>query len=193
MTPGSLASRRQRGTVLIVVLILLIVMTLLGLASLRGTLLEERMSAAMFDRSLAFQAAESALRVAEEKVRQASVDGQSIGVDCTAAGVICPATPMDAAVATAACTPNAPRCWVSVTEPSSYSGKVAGVPQYYIEFMGSLSVSADDGGAGRSASGNQYGAPPPTYSKAIYRISARSQNPVRGRALVALQATVEVR
>ena len=57
--------RRQSGVALIVVLILLMVMTLLGLASLRGTLMEERMSANLFDRSLAFQAAESALREAD--------------------------------------------------------------------------------------------------------------------------------
>lgn len=57
--------RRQRGVVLAVVLILLLVMTLLGLASLRGTLMEERMSASQFDRSLGFHAAEAALREAE--------------------------------------------------------------------------------------------------------------------------------
>jgi type IV pilus assembly protein PilX len=187
------AAGRERGVVLLTVLMLLIVMSLLGLASLRGTILEERMSGAMFDRSLAFQAAESALRVAEHKVRQASVEGRSIGVDCTLAGVICAATPPGLNVTTAACGADAPGCWANVTEPSSYSDKVAGMPQYYIEFMGSVSVSAEDAGAGRSASGNQYGAPPPTYNKVVYRISARSQNPVAGRALVALQATIEVR
>lgn len=55
----------QRGVSLVIVLILLLVMTLLGLAVLRGTLLEERMTANLFDRSLSFQAAEAALREAE--------------------------------------------------------------------------------------------------------------------------------
>ncbi|PKM06655.1 MAG: pilus assembly protein [Gammaproteobacteria bacterium HGW-Gammaproteobacteria-4] len=58
-------AKRQRGVALVVVLILLLVMTLLGLASMRGTLLEERMSGNMVDRGLAFQAAEAALREAE--------------------------------------------------------------------------------------------------------------------------------
>jgi len=49
-----------------VVLILLLVMTLLGLAAMRGTLMEERMSANLLDRSLAFQAVEAALREGEE-------------------------------------------------------------------------------------------------------------------------------
>ena len=57
--------RRQTGASLVVVLILLLVMTLLGLAVLRGTLLEERMSANLLDRNQNFQAAEAALRQAE--------------------------------------------------------------------------------------------------------------------------------
>jgi type IV pilus assembly protein PilX len=58
-------SRDQRGISLLVVLVLLLIMTLLGLAILRGTMLEERMAGNMFERSLAFQAAESALREGE--------------------------------------------------------------------------------------------------------------------------------
>lgn len=60
---------RQRGVVLAVVLILLLVMTLLAIASLSGTLMEERMSTAQFDRNMAFQAAEAAMREAEEVAR----------------------------------------------------------------------------------------------------------------------------
>lgn len=60
------AVRRQQGAALVVVLILLLVMTLLGVASMRGVLMEERMSANMLDRSYAFQAAEAALREGEE-------------------------------------------------------------------------------------------------------------------------------
>ncbi|GGD58681.1 pilus assembly PilX family protein [Pseudoxanthomonas indica] len=56
---------RQAGASLVVVMILLVVMTLLGLAVLRSTLLEERMSANLLDRSYAFQAAEAALRQGE--------------------------------------------------------------------------------------------------------------------------------
>ena len=56
----------QRGaTTLMMVLILLLVVTLIGLASLRGTLMEEHMSSSVRDRGLAFQAAEAALREGE--------------------------------------------------------------------------------------------------------------------------------
>lgn len=59
----------QGGVVLAVVLILLLVMTLLAVASLSGTVLEERMSTAQLDRNLSMQAAEAALREAEAVVR----------------------------------------------------------------------------------------------------------------------------
>ncbi len=57
--------QRQRGATLVVVLILLLLMTLLGLASLRSTVLEERMTSNLLDRSLSFQVAEAGLREAE--------------------------------------------------------------------------------------------------------------------------------
>lgn len=59
------AARAQRGVSLIVVLVLLLIVTLLGLASLRGTLMEERMSSNLLDRSIGFQTAEAALREGE--------------------------------------------------------------------------------------------------------------------------------
>lgn len=66
------AHTRQRGNTLLVVLVLLLVMTLLALASLRIGNLEERMTANLFDRGLAFQAAEAALREGEARARSLS-------------------------------------------------------------------------------------------------------------------------
>ncbi len=66
-------SARQQGVSLLVVLILLLLMTILGLAVLRGTTLEERMTANLYDRSLSFQAAESALRQGEALARATTV------------------------------------------------------------------------------------------------------------------------
>lgn len=56
---------RQRGAVLIVGLIILVVLTLLGVQALRGNLAQERMSYNVRERNAAFQAAEAALRVGE--------------------------------------------------------------------------------------------------------------------------------
>ena len=55
----------ERGIALIVVLLLLLLVTLLGLAAMRGSLLQERMSGNLRARSVAFQAAEAVLRVGE--------------------------------------------------------------------------------------------------------------------------------
>ncbi|MGD8589131.1 MAG: PilX N-terminal domain-containing pilus assembly protein, partial [Chromatiales bacterium] len=55
----------QQGSVLIVSLILLLVMTLLGLSAMQSSLMEETMAGNVKDRNLAFQAAEAALRDAD--------------------------------------------------------------------------------------------------------------------------------
>lgn len=75
MNKATVKFQRERGASLIVVLILLLIMTLLGLAVLKNTTLEERMTANLYDRSLGFQAAESALRQAEAIANATSVTG----------------------------------------------------------------------------------------------------------------------
>lgn len=55
----------QRGAVLIISLIILLVMTVLGMTAMQSTVMEEKMAGSLRDKSLAFQAAESALRHAE--------------------------------------------------------------------------------------------------------------------------------
>lgn len=64
-TPRSNSFRRQRGAVLYIALVLLIVLTLLGLASIGGTVLQERMAGNYRVQQLAFQNAEARLRAAE--------------------------------------------------------------------------------------------------------------------------------
>lgn len=56
---------RQRGAVLIIALIMLLLLTMIGLGSMRGTALQENMAGNLRDSSLALQAAEAALRHGE--------------------------------------------------------------------------------------------------------------------------------
>ncbi len=56
---------RQQGAALIVGMIMLLLLTLIGVAGMRDTLLQEKMAANMRDRDVALQAAETALRAAE--------------------------------------------------------------------------------------------------------------------------------
>lgn len=58
----------QRGIALVVVLLLLLIVTLIGLAAMRGTLLQERMAGNVAARGIAFQNAEAVLREAESFV-----------------------------------------------------------------------------------------------------------------------------
>ena len=55
----------QRGAILVVSLLLLLVLTIIGVSSMQGTALEESMSYATRDRTVALQSAEAALREAE--------------------------------------------------------------------------------------------------------------------------------
>lgn len=60
----------QRGAVLFVALILLLILTLIGVTSMQTTTLQERMAGNIRDVNLAFQAAETALREGEEFLEQ---------------------------------------------------------------------------------------------------------------------------
>lgn len=62
---------------LIVGLIILVVLTMLGVQAMRTNLSQERMASNMRERNLAFQAAESALRVAE---RQGPYDSERVEI-----------------------------------------------------------------------------------------------------------------
>ncbi|WP_206606540.1 pilus assembly PilX family protein [Steroidobacter cummioxidans] len=181
----------QRGVALVVALVLLLVATVIGLASVRGTNLQERMSANMYDRSLAFQRAESALRAAEDAITgnwQISALG---GVDCTAAGVVCNVMPDD--TFTASATPNP--SWVAVPDVNNINNdKTPGRPQYFIQYMGTGSGDSDfglDANAGSGSYSEAGNSAPVTV--AFYRITARSSNPIDldDRSLVVLQTTVK--
>ena len=60
------ARGHQRGAVLIVSLIFLLIVTLIAVGSMRDTILEEKMAGNTRDRNLAFQSAESGVREAEQ-------------------------------------------------------------------------------------------------------------------------------
>ena len=67
--------RQQRGAVLIVALVLLLVLTILGTASVRDTTMQERMAGNFRDYSAAFEAAETALRFGEVQLGNSTAFG----------------------------------------------------------------------------------------------------------------------
>lgn len=62
---ANLPHGKQRGAVLIFCLVFLLVLTMMGVASMESAVLEERMAGNMQDFNAAFQAAESSLQVGE--------------------------------------------------------------------------------------------------------------------------------
>lgn len=67
--------RSQRGAVLVVSMIILLILTLLGLSNVRRVSLEEKMATATVDRALVFQAVEAALRAGEARILTAIGEG----------------------------------------------------------------------------------------------------------------------
>ena len=164
--------RRERGISLLVVLVLLLIMTLLGLAILRSTMLEERMAGNMFERSLAFQAAESALR-----------EGELIA----AAAPVAPASGCDVGVCSEPQS-NALERWLDpafagwVAAPELQNAAPAPPPgAYFVEFMG---LSPTWPGCERQVP------IAPLCMAPSYRVTARSADV--GRASVILQSNFVV-
>ena len=180
MTACPASPVRQRGASLVVVLILLLVMTLLGLAVLRGTLLEERMSANLLDRSQNFQAAEAALREAE-----ALIAAGTWGVDPPAAGAAC-ANGMCGAPATTVAdraTDPAFAGWRAATSNvnNGIGGAQAVQPQFFVEHAGWVETWFECNEAGSKYRGTALCIRP------VYKVTARSQ--ADGRSSVLLQSS----
>lgn len=92
---------RQRGAILIVSLLLLLVMTVLALTASQTTRLQERMAGNARDMDLAFQAGEAGLRGAERSLEDvAETSGRGLIKRCATLSEGCtvldrPAEPMD--------------------------------------------------------------------------------------------------
>ncbi|WP_374340756.1 PilX N-terminal domain-containing pilus assembly protein [Methyloversatilis sp.] len=187
-------ARSQHGATLLIALVMLIVMTLLGLASIRSTTMQERMGANMYDRSLAFQAVESALREAEASI--------SINTTVTnSSGLYCPPNGLPPSCAVPGPTPTSPSeseppafverwadsstqwqaattWWNSIdTAMKDRLGGSARRPEYIIEYMGQFE---DGTGCGQRGDTSCRGP--------RYRITARMP-PVDGLPNVTLQTS----
>lgn len=191
MNKRNISIQKQEGAALIVVIILLLIVTLLGLASMRGAIMQEKMSSALYDRRLGFECAESALRNAEAYLRTAA-DAGDIGQRC-APPTICqvvPAGTFDAA-GTVCSSGTKQNCWTTVAGRSALDAdETAGRrPQYFIQFLG-LRNTVKSGTT--SANCAQYGGRCESSASAwFYRVTARSSAPSSSnRAVVVLQSTV---
>jgi type IV pilus assembly protein PilX len=179
---------------LVVSLILLVVVTLVGLAGMRGTILQERMAGGAYDRETGFQAAEAALMlgandfISNRQVWLTRINDNDDDLDCSDKSCVSnPGGSIDNAL------------WSSVPTGSGQAQFTAvdstNPPQYVVQLLGECSSTGagvgftgttdqNEGGPGGTQLNNQ---------GTCYRITARAIDPTAAinaeRAQVVLQAT----
>lgn len=126
----------QRGSVLIVSLLILLIMTLLGITAMSTTTLEEKMAGNIRDKNIAFQAAEAALRDGEADVIGNNIPESSFVAACTG-GLCLPAavgSPPQWEVVDWGTSGTTSRRYGSATGTAALTG-VGQAPRYIIELL----------------------------------------------------------
>lgn len=156
----------QRGVVLVIALIMLLMVTLLAISAAQVTGLNERMVGFARDRDVAFQAAEAALREGERVLQLAVLPA----FDGTAGLYPTPA-------------PGSTPRWKTIdwsTAGVAYGGAIAGVsaqPRYIVEEIAILPGAGESLDAAEAASTNAY-----------YRVTGRAVGG-EGNTIAVLQTT----
>lgn len=190
---------RQQGIVLIVAMIMLVIMSILGISSVRTVALEEKMSAAALDYNIALQAAEAALIAGQQDARNRTggitPDPGATATDCPGGNAVAPSNGYVSTIYR--CADN----WMAGKDSTWWSansrllansnsganlGPLAGNnTRYLIEYRGTQICKPKSGeiaDKGACLSKN----PDPSCSCYLFRITARA-NPANGRADVMLQ------
>ena len=173
----------QKGIALVVALVLLIAVTLVGLAAIRGTSLQEKMAGNSFDREVSFQATEAALTTGAQRVSTnlASFDFSVQGLDCTDPNTDCFDNPMDNNAVNG--------LWTTVpngTGSDQFSARdQANRPQYIVQRVLCPPTAGGSGSGGRSTSGDQVTDLGTLLGGTgeCYRVTARNLNPAAANAV----------
>lgn len=185
---GHTLRSQQRGVSLLVVLVLLIVMSVLGIAVLRSSAMQERMGANLRDRNDALQAAETGLEVARATVIggtfNAMWNGSSTfptlrGAQTCAGNGLCDRS--DPLPANWEATPAQPTNWTHVNGANS--------PEYgfLIEYLG-LGVGESKDVAACGALGIAEREKNYNCNRPMFRVTSFGRG--RGQAQVVLQANI---
>lgn len=138
----------QKGVVLVVTLIMLVLLTLVAVSSMKTTILEEKMAGNYKDRNTAFQAAEAGLRAGEQYLAVTTIlpifDGTTIGL-------YQPTSSGEARWNSVN--------WSNAEQVISYTGSlgaVADAPRYIIEELPPVTVQGNTLQAGRIEENTYY-------------------------------------
>lgn len=178
--------RRQRGVSLLVVLILLLVMSVLGIAVLRSSAMQERMSANMVDRNQAVQAAETGLLVAQRTVINGTFNPMwngsqtytslrtASGMTCAGNGYCDRSDPANAA--TWQTPPSEPAAWTTMANGARYG--------FTVEYLGlAKGESSEVRGVCNTSSAPRY-----LCERPAFRVTSYGRG--RGVAQVVLQSNI---
>lgn len=183
--PKTSLRHSQRGVALVVALVLLVVVTLVGLAAIRGTTMQQQMTSNFYDREVGFQSAEAGLRAGETWVVANPTNTTNLR-NCL--NQQCIADPFDTGGATGAEIQSVP------TSTFNAGSLGTGQPQYVVEFMGTCNSVGGGNFQFTNDENNQGGGGSLTSSGTCYRVTARS-NPnaaTNDRSNVILQSIVRL-
>ncbi len=164
----------QQGIALIVVLVLLIAISLLGVAVMRSSAMQERMSANLRDRSIAFESAESTLRHVQTVVMASGAWAQTPPTvdDCSDSGV---------------CPFGSTASWQEAPDDAFDSDRLPAPPEYWVEYLGQdIANKVDDDAQCKSE--EERNNPNLDCRTLSYRVTVRSR--AEGRADVLIQANI---
>lgn len=175
-------ARRQHGFVLVVALILLLVLTVLGLAAAMSTSLQERMAGNSHNRDMAFQSAEAGLVAGETCVQLGLPKCSTFSLSTTGGNG---AYFFDAANPPATALWNQPNFWSTAANYLNYSALYpANIPNVAAQPMLTIEKLPAAIPAGYGLSSSQYGSAP---APKMYRITSLGTGGSRD-ATVLLQA-----
>ncbi|RDS85690.1 pilus assembly protein [Dyella psychrodurans] len=173
---------------LVVALILLILISLVGLAAMRGTIVQQKMASNLYDRQVAFQSAEAAVRAATALIPTTPT---LIWHNCQAGGITCLPNPFNDSTLPSSAIHSVPKG----TAAGDYTASSVAFsqPQYVVENMGNWVDQATSTGFGNTANSRNYGVQGGSGTSVYYRITARSGNPatVGDRAVVTVQVVIK--
>ncbi|MBL8255411.1 MAG: hypothetical protein JNJ62_02275 [Pseudoxanthomonas mexicana] len=164
----------QQGIALVVVLVLLVAVSILGVAVMRSSAMQERMSANLRDRSIAFESAESVLLYVQTTVMASRAWAQTrpSNGDCTTHAV---------------CPNGAAPAWRGAPASAYDSGLLLEPPEYWVEYLGQgVANKVDDDSQCKSE--EERNNPSLDCRTLSYRVTVRSR--AAGRADVLIQANI---
>lgn len=151
-------SFKQQGAVLLISIVMLTAITLMSVVAMKSSILQEKLVAGAMDQSIAFQAAESALRDAERYINAELTSDADFNMGCSG-GLCYPSTTATSVWAAISDwdTSSIPIKYGSKSTPAKTYPQVIHQPRYIIELLPDLPAAAgSNGGIGAGSGGTAF-------------------------------------